>query len=160
MGYSRSVRRQLIGVDLVEGVVDAVREANQSHTAVDQILRRVEDLQKKLRAQLAWLNRKGAPVFESEREYMRYRAELTSVQEAILAQWKGEELDGREYLNAVLVCLDGFAQISSRTQGDWQEMLGELQRLYQEMDPGLSAEACMDVGEQAAKALRGAMEEV
>ena len=160
MGYSRSVRRQLIGVDLVEGVVDAVREANQSHTAVDQILRRIEELQKKLRAQLAWLNRKGAPVFESEREYMRYRAELTSVQEAILAQWKGEELDGREYLNAVLVCLDGFAQVPSRTQAEWQAMLAELQHLYQEMDPSLSAESCMDVGEQAAEALREAMEEV
>ena len=160
MGYSRSSRRQLIGVDLVEGVVDAVRQANPSHASVDQILRRIVDLQRRLRAQLAWINRKGGVVFESRREYRRYQAELTSVQEAILAQWRDDDLDGREYLNAVLVCLDKFAQVPSRTQSDWQEMLGELQRLYQEMDPGLSAEECMDVGEQAAEALRDAMEEV
>ena len=160
MGYSRSARRQLIGVDLVEGVVDAVRQANPSHASVDQILRRVAELQKKLRAQLAWINRNGGVVFESRREYRRYQAELSSVQEAILTQWSGQELDGREYLNAVLVCVDQLAQNKSRTQGDWQEMLEQLQRLYQEMDPDLSAEACMEVGEQAAEVLRDAMEEV
>lgn len=160
MGYSRATRRQLIGVDLVQGVVDAVREANPNNASVDQILRRISDLQSRLRAQLAWINRNSGVVFESKREYMRYQAELTSVQDSILAQWSGQELDGREYLNAVLVCLDNFARIPSRTQSNWQKMLSELQRLYQEMDPGLSAESCMDVGEKAAAALREAMEEV
>jgi hypothetical protein len=127
---------------------------------VDQILRRIEDLQRRLRAQLAWINRNGGVVFESRREYQRYESELRTVQEAILAQWSGERLDGREYINAVLVCIDHLAQQPCRTQADWQEMLEQLQRLYQEMDPDLSAEVCMEVGEQAAEALRVAMEEV
>ncbi len=160
MGYSRSIRRQLIGVDLIRGVVDAVCHSNPSNTAVDQILRRIEDLQKRLRAQLALINRNGGVVFESRREYRRYQAELSSVQEAILAQWSDQKLDGREYLNAVLICVDQLAKNKSRTQSDWQQMLEQLQRLYQEMDPDLSAEACMEVGEQAAEVLRDAMEEV
>ena len=160
MGYSRATRRQLIGVDLVEGVVEGVRQANPSHTSVDQILRRIVSRKDKLRAQLAWVNRHGGVVFESRKEFRRYQAELRSVQDAIRAQWRGETLDGREYCNAVLACLDVFAQTPSRTRSDWLKMVDELQRLYQEMDPGLSAEACMDVGDQVAESLRSAMEEV
>ena len=158
MGYSRATRRQLIGVDLVEGVVDAVREANPDHVRIGRILQRIEDLQLRLRTQLAWINRKGGIVFESRKEYRRYQAEMTSVQEAILAQWNNEELDGREYLNAVLVCVDHLAQKSCRTQLLWQDLLEQLQDLYQEMDPDLSADACMRVGEHAAGELREVME--
>jgi len=160
MGYSKATRRQLIMADLIEGAVDATRAANPSNVYIDQVLRRITELQATTRAKLALINRRGGVVFESAREHRRYRAELTTVQEAVHSQWPDEELDGREYVNALLTCVDELAQKPSRTQSDWLEMSGQLQRLYEEMDPGLEAESRMDVGEDAAEALRSAMEEV
>ncbi len=160
MGYSRATRRQLITLDLIEGIMDAECAANPSNVRIDQILRRIAELRNRIRGELALLNRNGGIVFESRKEYNRYRTELERVRDAILAQWPEEELDGREYVNAVLVYADGLAQKPSRTSTAWFEMVGELQRLYEEMDPGLEAESRMDAGERAAEVLRDKMEEV
>lgn len=159
MGYSRATRRQLITLDLIEGIVDAERAANPSGVRIDQILRRIVWLRDRIRGKLALLNRDGGIVFESRREYNRYRHELERVRGAILAQWPGEELDGREYCNAVLVYADRLAQHPHRTSVEWFEMVGQLQLLYEEMDPALQQEDCMDAGERAAAVLREAIEE-
>jgi hypothetical protein len=160
MGYSRATRRQLIALDLIEGVVDAERASNPSNVRIDQILRRIVAIRDRIRGRLALLNRDGGIVFESRREYNRYRTELERVRDAILAQWPDEELDGREYVNAVLVYADGLAQRPHRVSTEWFEMVGQLQLLYEEMDPGLQEEGRMDKGERAAAVLREAMEEV
>jgi len=158
MGYSRATRRQLIALDLIEGVVDAERASNPDNVCIDQILRRIVAIRDRIRGRLALLNRDGGIVFESRREYNRYRTELERVRDAILAQWPEDELDGREYCNAVLVYADSLAQRPHRTSTDWFEMVGQLQLLYEEMDPGLQEEGRMDVGERAAEVLREAME--
>jgi len=160
MSYSRATRRQLITLDLIEGIVDAERAANPSKVRIDQILRRMEALRDQIKGKLAWLNRNGGIVFESAREYNRYKHELHRVRDAILSQWPEEELDGREYVNAVLVYADRLARKPNRTSTDWFEMVGELQQLYEEMDPGLRAEERMDAGERAATALKEAIEDI
>lgn len=160
MGYSRSVRRQLIALDLVEGIIDSTRAANPHNTKVDQILRKIGWRQQWIKSSLVWLNKKGGVVFESAREYRRYEQELTAVRGALLDQWPGEELDGREYLNAVLIYLDRMASVPSKNQSRWEEMIEGLQALYEEMDPGLEAESRMDAGERAAQALKEAIERV
>lgn len=161
MGYSRSVRKQLIALDLVEGVVDAHREANPSNVKVDQALREIEKTAGRIKGSLVWTNRKGGPIFENKREYERYKKEVQRVQRAVIDSWPNETLDGREYVNAILIAIDDrFAGVSSKTQEFWVEMVAALQHLYYEMDPDLEAEATMDAGERAAQILMSTLEDL
>lgn len=153
---SRSTRRQLIALDLIEGAVDAVSAANPSNTKIDQIVRRVRRTQHALRSQLITLGDQGQMVFPTPKEHKRYKRELHQVHDTISAQWPGEELDGREYVNTLLVYCDRMKV--GRTAQEWEAMEGLLQELYMEMDPALSADEQMDAGEQAGETLREVME--
>ena len=153
---SRSTRRQLIALDLIEGLVDAARAENPSDTRVDQITRRITRQQQNLRSSLITTGQRGQMIFPSTKEYRRYARELDQVQNAILSQWPKEELDGREYVNALLSYCDRLR--IGKLAGEWETMTGMLQELYEELDPGLEAESCMEVGESAGEKLREAME--
>ncbi len=154
---SRSTRRQLVMLDLIEGVIDAERAANPSNVRVDQVLRRLSTQQQRLRSMLIQIGDRGQMVFPTAKEYQRYQREIEQVRETILAQWPEEELDGREYVNALLAYCDRLK--AGRTAQEWGEMEGLLQELYMEMDPALSADEQMDAGELAGQVLVEAMEE-
>lgn len=160
MGYSRAVRRQLIVLDLIEGVLDGLEKESTLSDAEQQAAERVRSLQRSMRAQLVLVNREGGVVFESDKEFRRYRRDLHAVENAIMRHWPGEELDGREYCNMVLVFLDRFLQHPHKMKEWWLEMSGALQGLYEQMDPSLTAEEQMDAGEQAASALQDALQDI
>lgn len=156
MNLSRSTRKQLIACELIVGLIDASRASNPSNTRVDQILRRLHAQQQRIRSMLIPLGSRGQMVFESRKAYDRYQAEVVAIQNAILGEWPEEELDGREYVNALLAYCDQLAR--GRTEQDWRKMEGMLQSLYEELDPALEAEKQMEVGESAGEKLREAME--
>ena len=161
MGYSRAVRRQLIALDLIEGIIDAEKDANPDNVEIGQVLWELSDLSQRIKGEIVLLNRDGGPVFESKKEYERYKREVQAAQRAVIDAWPGEELDGREYVNAILLAtFDKFAKVSSKTQHLWAHMLGALQKLYENMDPGLTAEDSMDAGERAAQTLVSALEDI
>jgi len=160
MGYSRATRKQLIALDLIEGMVDAVRTANPSNIQVDQILRRISARQFELRKSLANLGERNQIIFDKDKDYRRYQVELNEVQDLVLSYWPGETLDGREYCNALLAHVQGMAKDSGRTREIWDELLGHLQELYETIDPGLTAEAQMDVGENIAEDLASTIEDI
>ncbi len=153
---SRSTRRQLVMLDLIEGVIDAERAANPSNVQVDQVLRRLSAQQQRLRSMLIQIGDRGQMVFPTAKEHQRYQREIGQIREAILAQWPEEKLDGREYVNALLAYCDRLK--AGRTAQGWEAMEGLLQELYEEMDPGLEAEDRMDAGERAGMVLIEAME--
>jgi flagellar biosynthesis chaperone FliJ len=156
VNLSRATRRQLVMLDLIEGVIDAERAANPSNVRIDQILRRLSTQQQRIRSMLFRIGKRGQMVFSTTKEYQRYQREIVQVRETILAQWPEEELDGREYVNALLAYCDRLK--AGRTAQEWGEMEGLLQKLYEEMDPALSAESQMDAGEMAGEVLKEVME--
>lgn len=158
MGYSRSKRKQFATLDLIQGIIDAERDSNPHNVQIDQILRQIECVHRAIWGRLATLNERGGPVFDSVREYQKYSRELRNIQDAIMEEWPGEEVDGRSYVNMVLIYLDQMASVSSRTRSQWDQMVGLLQELYEQMDPGLQAMDTMDKGEQAARTLSRAIE--
>jgi len=161
MGYSRATRKQIIALDLVEGVIDAEEHANPDNEDIKQLLKFIKAISGQIRASLVYLNSRGGMLFESQRELDRYRDEVQGVQKAVIDAWPGDEIDGREYLNAILLCLeDRFASVPCKTQELWKDMVESLQALYEQMDPGLEAEVRMDAGEIASRALIQTIEDI
>jgi hypothetical protein len=140
-------------MDLVEGVIDAVRQANRSNAAADQVLRRVSRLQHSIRSSLAALNDQGGYQFDTAKEYRRYERIICQARDEFLSQWSGEDLDGREYLNAVLLYLDEVWLQAGRTRDDLGRLIAELGRIYEMMDPELAAEDQMQIGQMAGERL-------
>lgn len=151
MNYSRATRQQLQALDLIQGLVDASQDANRSDTAVDQCVRRLSKLQHDLRSRLAEVNDRGGIVFENRKQYERYRRELQALRQIVLDYWTGPELDGREYVNAVLVLVDEITRQAGKTKQAWGEVLAEIQRLYELFDPDLEATDQMESGERVSE---------
>ena len=158
MNLSRAVCRQLLAMDLVEGVVDAVRQADRHNVAADQVLRRVSRLQDGIRRALAPVNDQGGYMFDTRGEYRRYQKVIAQARDEFLSQWTGEELDGREYLNAVLLYLDEVWMQAGHTWDAVGRLIAEMGRLYEMMDPDLGAEEQMEVGQVAGERLSAIME--
>lgn len=157
MNLSRAVRKQLIALCIVRGIIDEVRRVNASDTHVDQQARRALRKQREIMAKLVPVNPDYSIDFQGDRKKERqFRRDLQKAYDDFLAQWPGEKLDGREYVSAVLVYLDDIR--SGRMAEDFQELQGLIQDIYEGMDPELEADPQMEYGERAGSKLLAMME--
>jgi len=158
MNLSRATCRQLLAMDLVEGIVDALRQVNRSDAGMDQVLRRVVRLQGEIRAALVEINAEGGYQFDTHKQWRRYQRIISQARDEFLALWPGEDLDGREYVNAVLLYLDELWLQARGTRDALGRLIAELGRVYEMMDPELAADEQMEVGQMAGERLTNMME--
>lgn len=155
MNLSQAVRKQLVAIDLLEGLIDAVRAANPDHDQVFGITSRIADIKLGIKKQVAPTREDGSLVFDSEKEYRKYARLVQQVKDSFVDLWSGNELDGREYINAVLAYVEDLYQDfpEGQRKQQWGSLIDELLLLYRLIDPDLSADPQMEFGAQASSKL-------
>jgi hypothetical protein len=156
MNLSKAVRKQLIGLDLVQGVIDGFKNSNSHDVFLDPKLRVLSRQQQFIRGALVPLNEDGSMDFLGDLKKARsYAKDVYQARQKLLDFWQAERLDGREYLSAVLLYLDEIFQESKKLQPAWNLLIDLVNELYWLADPELDSDEQMQRGEQAGELLVG-----
>jgi hypothetical protein len=126
---------------------------------MDQVCRRITKHQQDVRHALVPINERGGYHFDTEKQFRRYEKLICQARDGFLAMWPGETLNGKEYVNAVLLYLEELWEQAGHTRDIIGQLTTETGRLYELMDPDLENGPHMDMGQMAGERLVGIMEE-
>ena len=161
MNMSRSIRRQLIGADLVRGVVEACREAGriaatrEGHRALFKLEREAE------RAATYAYGRTNADGTWSldDKATKAYATALVAVKNTVLSRYE-EGADAREYVAAVLVWVEdlraGLPAFPPERRQAWFDVAHHLQGLINMLDPRQEDDAPYDSGQATGEVFKAA----
>ena len=155
MNLSQSRRKQLVAIDILEGLIDAVRAANPEHERVVEITSRLATNKLEIKKSIAPTREDGSLLFDNEKEYRQYTRLVQKIQDKFVDLWTGEELDAREYINAVLAYIEEIHDNApdSKHKQEWGALIDDLLLLYRQIDPELTADPQMEFGAKASDKL-------
>lgn len=137
MIFSKAVKKQLIAMDLVEAIIDSIRFANSENEQVEEIITGIKKHQWLIRNFLAEFNSQGGIIFDNTKQYINYASLLKKTKDKILSNWNEKTLDGREYINALLLYLEEIYWETGKTREMLEDLINEITRLYNLLDPEL-----------------------